>query len=171
MRCTTALSLAMFPAILGAAVGPALGPAIGHEIKAKSLQIDHPWIRVTPKGSAVTAGYLTITNKGKMTDYLTGASLEGAGGAEIHQTVVEEGIARMRPVPGGVEIGPGQTVSLEPNGLHIMFTDLKNSYEADTYFDGTLTFRSAGTVKVEFFVESGSGKPHPSPDAGHEHWH
>jgi copper(I)-binding protein len=163
MRTTTALLLATFTALSSA--------ALGHEIKAKSLQIDHPWIRVTPKGSAVTAGYLTITNKGKATDYLTGASLEGAGGAEIHLTVVEEGIARMRPVPGGVEIGPGQTVSLEPNGLHIMFTGLKTSYEADTYFDGTLTFRSAGTVKVEFFVEAGSGKPHQSPDSGDEHRH
>jgi hypothetical protein len=167
MRTATALLLATVTALSNAA----LGPALGHEIKAKSLQIDHPWIRVTPKGGDATAGYLTITNKGKATDYLTGASLEGAGGAEIHRTVVEEGIARMRPVPGGVEIGPGQTVSLEPNGLHIMFTDLKTSYEADTYFDGTLTFRSAGTVKVEFFVEAGSGKPHQSPDAGNEHRH
>lgn len=160
-------------AILAVLVTAVSSGALGHEIKAKSLQIDHPWIRETPKGAVVTAGYLTITNTGKTTDYLTGASLEGAGGAEIHQTIVEDGIAKMRPMAGGVEIGPGKTVSLEPNGIHIMFTGLTSSFEADTYFDGTLTFRSAGTVRVKFFVEAGPGKPHGSPttapNTGHEH--
>lgn len=163
MRKTTAILAVLVTAVSSA--------ALGHEIKAKSLQIDHPWIRVTPKGAPVTAGYLTITNKGKTADVLTAASLEGAGGAEIHQTIVEDGIAKMRPVRDGVEIGPGKTVTLEPNGLHIMFTGLKSSYEPDTYFDGTLTFRSAGTVMVEFFVEAGSGKPHAAPVEGNEHRH
>jgi hypothetical protein len=167
MRTTTAILALLVTAVSSG--------ALGHEIKTKSLQIDHPWVRATPKGAVVTAGYLTITNTSKTTDYLTGASLEGAGGAEIHQTIVEDGIAKMRPMPGGVEIGPGKTVSLEPNGMHIMFTGLTSSYEPDTYFDGTLTFRSAGTVRIKFFVEAGPGKPHGSPTTaphtGHEHHH
>ena len=95
MRTTTAILAVLVTAVSSG--------ALGHEIKAKSLQIDHPWVRVTPKGAAVTAGYLTITNTGKTADFLIGASLEGAGGAEIHQTIVENGFAKMRPMPGGVE--------------------------------------------------------------------
>jgi copper(I)-binding protein len=93
---------------------------------------------------------------------LTGASLEGARAA-------------MRPMPGGVEMGRAKTVSLEPNGMHIIFTGRTSSFEADTYFEGTLTFRSAGTVRVKFFVEAGPGNPHVlptiAPKAGHEHHH
>jgi copper(I)-binding protein len=148
-----------------------------HEIKSKSLAIDHPWIRATPKGSAVTAGYLTVANKGNAADRLVGASLKGAGSAELHETTIENGIAKMRPLRDGVEIGPGQTVSLEPSGRHIMFFDLKTSFEADTYVDGSLTFEKAGNVPVEFFVEAGTGKPHhsapagtgPAPAGNHEH--
>ncbi|MBY0224722.1 MAG: copper chaperone PCu(A)C [Hyphomicrobium sp.] len=151
--------------------------AQAHEIKSKSLAIDHPWIRVTPKGSVVTAGYLTVANHGKTADRLLGASLTGAGAAELHETTIEDGVAKMRPLRDGVEIGPGQTVSLEPNGRHIMFLDLKTSFEADTYVDGTLTFEKAGQVPVEFFVEAGSGKPHhpapagtgTAPTGSHEH--
>jgi copper(I)-binding protein len=72
----------------------------------------------------------------------------------------------MRPVPDGIEIGPGQTVLLEPSGRHIMFVDLKTSLDADTYVDGSLTFEKAGKVPVEFFVEAGTGKPHHSDPAG-----
>jgi copper(I)-binding protein len=159
-----------------AAVAIAAG-AGSHEIKSKSLAIDHPWIRATPKGSAVTAGYLTVANHGKAADRLIGASLKGAGSAELHETTIEDGIARMRPLRDGVEIGPGQTVSLEPSGRHIMFLALKTSFEADTYVDGSLTFEKAGEVPVEFFVEAGSGKPHhsapagtgPAPAGNHEH--
>ncbi len=139
-----------------------------HEIKAKTLQIDHPWIRATPKGSAVTAGYLTVSNHGKAADRLIGASLQGAGSAELHETTIENGIARMRPLRDGMELGAGQTVSLEPSGRHIMFFDLTTSFEADTYVDGTLTFEKAGKVPVEFFVEAGTGKPHHSAPAGPE---
>lgn len=137
-----------------------------HEIKSKSLAIDHPWIRATPKGSAVTAGYLTVVNHGKAADRLLGASLKGAGAAELHETTIENGVAKMRSLRDGVEIGPGQTISLEPNGRHIMFLDLKTSFEADTYVDGTLTFEKAGQVPVEFFVEAVSGKPHHPAPAG-----
>lgn len=151
--------------------------ALAHEIKAKALQIDHPWIRMTPKGSSVTAGYLTVVNKGTSADRLIGASLKGAGSAELHETTIVDGIAKMRPLPDGIEIGAGQTVSLEPSGRHIMFVDLKTSFDADTYIDGSLTFEKAGKVPVEFFVEAGTGKPHhtapagkdAAPSEGHEH--
>lgn len=145
------------------AVGAA---ATAHEIKAKSLAIDHPWIRATAKGSTVTAGFLTIANTGKSADRLIGASLKGAGSAELHETTIDDGIARMRPLREGIEIGAGQTVSLEPSVRHIMFFKLETSFEADTYVDGSLTFEKAGKVPVEFFVEAGTGKPHHAAPAG-----
>ncbi len=68
---------------------------------SQNAAIDHPWIRATPKGSAVTAGYLTVSNHGKAADRLIGASLQGAGSAELHETTIENGIARMRPLRDG----------------------------------------------------------------------
>ena len=34
---------------------------------------------------------------------------------------MDNGVMKMRPVAGGLEIKPGQTVKLKPGGYHIMF--------------------------------------------------
>ena len=140
--------------------------ATAHEVKAKGLQMEHPWIRAAGKGVAVTAGYVEITNTGKTADRLVGATLKGAAKGEIHETAIEDGVARMRPVTAGIEIGAGQTVALKPNGLHLMFTGLTTTMDEDSYVDGTLLFEKGGTVEVEFFVEAPA-----KPKSQHEHAH
>jgi copper(I)-binding protein len=138
--------------LAGAAV-LAPGCAIGHELKAGDLVIVHTWVRATPPGTTVTAGYGKITNNGTEADRLIGASLSGAHRGEIHSTTMSDGIVKMGPLRDGVPIAAGQTVELTPGSLHIMFTGLSSSPDEDTYVDGTLTFQKAGKIAVEFFVE------------------
>src|SRR4051794_1799531 len=91
-----------------ALAGPsARAPA--HEYKAGALAIIHPWVRAVP-GSMVAAGYVTIANAGPSADRLIGGSLTGAAAGELHATTKEGGVERMRPVEGGLEIKPWQTV-------------------------------------------------------------
>jgi copper(I)-binding protein len=138
--------------LAGAAV-LAPGRAIGHELKAGDLVIVHTWVRATPPGGTVTAGYGKITNTGTEAERLIGASLSGARSGEIHFTTERDGIVKMGPLRDGVPIAAGQTVELKPGNLHIMFTGLSSSLDGDTYADGTLTFEKAGKIAVEFFVE------------------
>lgn len=56
----------------------------------------------------------------------------------------------MRPVEGGLEIKPGETVTLKPGGIHVMLTDLKQPLAPSKMVGATLQFEKAGTVKVEF---------------------
>ena len=42
---------------------------------------------------------------------------------------MEDGVMKMRPVEGGLEIKPGETVTLKPGGYHMMFVDLKHPLE------------------------------------------
>jgi copper(I)-binding protein len=58
------------------------------------------------------------------------------------------GVMKMRPVEGGPEIAPGETVTLKPSGLHVMLMDLKHALKQGN----TLQFVKAGTVKVMFPV-------------------
>ena len=65
--------------LIGAAVlligGIGIGAiAVAETSSAVGLQIGNPWTRATPKGSTVTAGYLTITNNGTEVDRLIGGS-------------------------------------------------------------------------------------------------
>ena len=56
---------------------------------------------------------------------------------------------KMRPVEGGLEIKPGETVKLTPSGFHMMLVKLKHPLEAGQMVKATLKFDKAGTVDVD----------------------
>ena len=143
----------------------AAGAAAAQEFKAGSLEIDHPWSRATPKGAKVAAGYLTIKNTGTAPDRLVGGTSPVAGKFEIHEMSMDKGVMKMRPVPEGVEIKPGETVELKPSSFHIMMMDLKQPIERGKPFKASLTFEKAGPVEVEFTVVAPGATP-PAAAAG-----
>lgn len=132
----------------------ASGLAFAHEHKAGSLKIVHPWVRATATGAQVAAGFVTIINTGSTPDRLLGGTIAKGARTEVHTTSIKGGIARMRPVDGGLEIKPGATVKLEPGGYHLMFSDLRGPFVDGEMVEGTLLFQKAGTVQVEFEVQS-----------------
>src|SRR5262245_66130556 len=86
--------------LFGAAALLIGGIAAAETYSAGGLQIGNPWARATPKGSTVTAGYLTITNKGTEADRLIGGSAALASRLEVLDTVTENGGGRMVQVTG-----------------------------------------------------------------------
>lgn len=132
--------------------------ASAHSFKAGALQIGHPWSRATPNGAKVGGGYLSIENTGSTPDRLVSVSVPFAARAEIHDMQVKDGVMTMRPMEKGVEIAPGQKVEFKPGGYHIMFMDLKEPLKMGEMMKGTLTFEKAGTVDVEFKVDSIAAK-------------
>jgi hypothetical protein len=130
------------------------------------LQIGNPWARATPSGATVGAGYLTIINSGKEPDRLIGGSAVPAARFEVHTTVLEHGVAKMRPVTS-IEIKPGETIELRPGGMHVMFMGLKQPLKQGQRVRGTLVFEKAGTVEIEFAVQP-VGAPAPSGHGGHK---
>jgi copper(I)-binding protein len=126
----------------------AQGNAVG------SIEISASWTRATPRGADVAGAYMTITNKGAEADRLIGGSIPGVSRFEVHSMVVEDGIAKMRPVQGGLEIKPGQSIALKPGSFHVMLIGLKAPLQQGQHLKGTLLFEKAGKVDVEFSVES-----------------
>lgn len=141
------------PGVRIAGVAPASAKAAPALVKAGSVAVVAPWLRATPGGARVGAGYLTLTNGGAQTDRLVGVSIPQAGRAEIHSMSMEGGVMRMAPVEGGLPIEPGGTVELKPGGYHLMFQGLTAPFKAGERVKGLLTFERAGAVLVEFRVE------------------
>jgi copper(I)-binding protein len=128
--------------------------------KAGPLVIAAPWIRGTPPSAPVAGGYMTITNTGTTPDRLVGGTLDQARRFEIHEMTTVDNIMRMRPVPAGLEIKPGESVELKPGGYHIMAMDLQGGYAQGKIVKGTLVFEKAGTVEIEYLVGAiGGGAP------------
>ena len=114
------------------------------------------------KGADIAGAYMTLSNKGTAPDRLIGGSSPVAGRFELHLMTVEDGVMKMRPVDGGLEIKPGATVELKPGSFHIMLMGLKQPLEKGQKVKGTLVFEKAGTVEIEYAVEAlGASSPAP----------
>jgi periplasmic copper chaperone A len=123
-------------------------------VKAAGLVIEQPWSRATPGGAKVGGGYVRITNTGSTPDRLIGGSFTASGRVELHDMTVTDGIMRMKPAEGGIEIAPGATVELKPGGSHAMFLDLQRPLREGDRVDGTLVFEKAGSVPVTYTIRS-----------------
>jgi copper(I)-binding protein len=119
-----------------------------------SIRIAQPWARATPKGAKSGAGYMTITNNGSTPDRLSCVSSDASAECQLHTMTMENGVMKMRPVNGGLEIKPGETAMLKPSSTHLMFVDLKHPLEQGSTVAATLLFEKAGTVQVEFPIEA-----------------
>jgi periplasmic copper chaperone A len=154
-----------------AAFGFAVTAASAADYKAGSLDISDPWSRATPKGSSVAAGYMTIKNNGSTPDRLISGSADVASKFELHEMKMEGRVAKMRPVTGGLEIKPGETVELKPGSLHAMFVGLKKPLSAGDRFKATLVFEKAGSVSVDYDVLAMGSEPSGSMPGTKEHRH
>jgi copper(I)-binding protein len=143
----SALSAIAFATVLLAAPVPA------DEIKAGDLVISQAWSRATPGGAKIGGGYLTIENKGSTPDRLIGGSADVAAKVQVHEMTMDDGVMKMRPVEGGLTIGPGKTIKLAPSGYHLMIMDLKSPLKQGDKVQVTLEFEKAGKVAVTLDVE------------------
>ena len=155
-------------AVLFAALSLVAGAASAQSFSAGSIEINNPWIRATPRGAGVAGAYMTIANKGKEPERLIGGSITGVSRFEVHRMVMDGSIAKMRPVEGGLEIKPGESVALTPNSFHVMLIGPKQQFQQGQHVKATLEFQKAGKVDVEFTVES-MGASAPSQSIPMEH--
>jgi copper(I)-binding protein len=139
-------------------------PAQAADYDVGPIHITQTWARATPKGASSAAGYMTITNKGATPDKVTCVSSDASAQCQIHSMSTENGVMKMRPV-AGLEIKPGETVTLKPGGYHLMMEDLKHPLQAGQSVKVTLKFEHAGTVDVDYPVVA-IGAPAPGADTG-----
>ena len=108
---------------------------------------------------------MTITNNGKTPDRVSCVSSDVSAECQIHTMTMDNGVMKMRPVEGGLEIKPGETVTFKPGILHVMLLKLKHPLEQGNTVKATLKFDSAGTVDVDYPIAA-IGAAAPSVPAG-----
>ena len=127
--------------------------AFAHEYKIGNLEIVHPVARATLANAPVSGGYMTIRNSGDQPDILVGASVGFAGKVEIHEMKMDGDVMKMRELESGLEIPAGGEVVLMPGGYHVMFMQLQEQLVMGEKRPGTLQFKNAGELSIEFNVE------------------
>ncbi len=115
------------------------------------LAVDDAWIRAAPPGATMTAAYARLSNTGDKTLVVDGARSRDFGGAQLHRTVVEDGVSRMRE--SRLEMAPGTRAALEPGGWHLMLFGATRSLTAGERVSLTLTC-GKGEQDVPFTVKA-----------------
>lgn len=128
----------------------AAAPAVAHDYTLGDLTIAHPMS--FPSAGMTGAGYLAITNTGDVTDRLLAVTADFPR-VELHESSMDaDGMMRMEQ-QDFIEIAAGDTVVLQPGGLHVMFMGLSDPLEVGAEIPATLQFENAGEIDVVFQVE------------------
>ena len=146
----TRIAILLSAAILGFSAAA----VSAHEFKLGELVIDHPVARATPPNAPVSGGYMTIHNNGTEADRLLSGEAAFAERVEIHEMSMEGEVMKMRQLTDGLEIPAGGEVVLKSGGYHIMFIGLEQQIKEGDKYPVTLVFEKAGSVEVEFNVET-----------------
>ncbi len=92
---------------------------------------------------------MDVRNAGAEPVTLIGLKTELAMMPEIHRTSTNaDGVSSMAPA-GEIMIAPGETVTLEPGGLHAMLMRLRAPMNEGETFTLMLLFSDGGEVKVD----------------------
>ena len=116
-----------------------------------TLIISDAWVRATPPGKMMTAGYASLENVSKNVITITGVSAEIAGHTSLHETRIERDRSTMRPV-AQLSIKAGERISLKPGGLHIMLMKLSESLSDGQSIDICLELENNDSLCSAFSV-------------------
>jgi copper(I)-binding protein len=128
------------------------------------VSVEQPWTRATPPGAKVGAGFMQLRNAGAA-DRVVGASSPVAGRVEMHVTLREGEVMKMREVKS-FEVPAGGSFELKPGGAHLMLLDLKRPLKKGEKVPLTLKLEKGGELKLELGVEE-MGARHPAQHGGH----
>jgi copper(I)-binding protein len=161
------VAAALFAAMVWAATVPS-----GQAAEQRTpIEVAGAYLRAVPPGQTETAAYLTLRNQGTRPVALIAASSPAASATELHATVKENGLMKMRPV-ARIEIPAGGEARLEPGGHHIMLIGLREplvagkTVELELRFDDGTVRRVQAPVRATTPTASGAGQ---SPDHHHAH--
>lgn len=98
-------------------------------------------------GSSTTGGYLQLTNNGEEDDALVSVAVDFADVVQIHETRIEDDMASMVEI-GSIVVPAGETASLEPGGMHMMFMGLTRDLMPGDTVTLMLTFESGNEAEI-----------------------
>lgn len=112
---------------------------------AAQLAAHEAWVRSTVPGQKVAGAFMRLESASAVS--LVGGSSAAARAVEIHETVMDGTIARMRPVPR-IDVGPGKPAELKPGGLHVMLIDIVRPLAKGDRVPLSLVYESGGRKRT-----------------------
>lgn len=135
---------------------------------SQPLVISNVWSRPAQR-SRVGVVYLTVAGSGAA-DRLLSVSSEVADRVELHQSMSDNGVMRMRPVQG-LAVPANGKVTLSPGGYHLMLIGLHKDLNPGESFPVILTFQNSGNLTATATVRKPASATGSGGDVGHDMSH
>lgn len=131
------------------------------------ITLADPWVRSSDASvvGGMSGAFMKLTNNSDQVVTLVGGSSNVAGMVEIHETVMAAEGMQMQEIGAGLQIPAGQTITLQPGGMHVMLMNLSQDIAAGDLVEITLNF-DGGDTQTMFFTAT--AKP---SEAGDEQYH
>ena len=115
------------------------------------MLVDHPWMKVFNNNGA---GYFKIKNIGNTDIHLLEVVSDSVDNIELHTIIMEEDVAKMRPIKGGVIIKVGESMEFKPMGNHLMFFGINKKLGEGELMEANFKFKNSKDLLVKFKMES-----------------
>ena len=115
------------------------------------IVIRDTWARPGLQGGN-SAVFFTVENNSAVNDQLLSADSDIASSVEVHRTIMEDGVMKMKQ-QFSVPIPVNGSVIFKPGDLHIMLIDLNSDLNAGDEFDVSLQFEHAGEINLTVVVK------------------
>ena len=113
----------------------------------RAIVVEDAWVRQINPSQSVTVAYMEITNTGALEDRLLDMTSPAFEAVELHETVMDDAVMRMRR-SGPIVEAAGASVALEPGGYHAMLIRPKYTVPSGTDILLTLRFDVVGEITV-----------------------
>lgn len=110
--------------------------------------LQNAWVTAPPPGSSVAAVYMVIANSGETAAKLVSVESDDFDEMMFHRTVIEDGVASMRHLEF-LEVPSSGSLTLEPNGLHIMAIEPERELKAGDQVSISFTFDNGETYSAD----------------------
>ncbi len=127
---------------------------------AAEIIVKDAYARSSAMMAQAGAAFMVIENTGTAADRLIGVASDASAKTEMHTHIADaNGVMQMVEVKEGFEIPAGGAHVLERGKDHVMFLGLTAPFEEGKVVNLTLTFETAGEVKVAVPVDLKRGAP------------
>src|SRR5256714_2980796 len=125
--------------------------ALAGATEEAGISVRDAWVRETPPGMAMTAGYMVLQNKTSRPQVLVAARSSGFQTVTIHRSITKQGMTGMEHSLQ-VELLPHASLPFAPGGYHLMLLNPKRTLRPGDRVDIRLEFRGGLVLPVVFEV-------------------
>ncbi len=122
--------------------------------QAADVDVSNATVRLPLPGKTLSAAYLSMKNQSAQPVALLAVRSPWFESIELHQHAMVDGMMRMQQIDN-IEVPAGETVHLQPGGLHLMLFGPKQSLSLEhqvplelQWSDGTIQLLKATVTKI-----------------------